>query len=235
MTTASDGSVYFFEAGGQRIRRITKDDQIQPPIAICKVVDGIKTPYVFYNLFDFAVAADGTIYLVDIGTHSIIKRTTNGIATVFAGGTVGYNDGNGTDAQFNTPTNITIDANNNLYVTDLLNFRIRKITPNGTVTTLAGSTQGFTDGIGSSAQFKLLQDVVIADTETLLVADASAIRSIDLTTNQVNTIAGSATSGYVNGPALSARFSGISQITINNNSIYASEEGARYIRKISPL
>lgn len=235
MTTAGDGSVYFLEAGKQRIRRITKDDQIQPPLEICKIVDGIRTPYVFNNLFDFAVADDGTIYLVDVGTHSIIKRATNGIATILAGGTAGYNDGNGLDAQFNTPTNIAVDSNNNLYVTDVLNFRIRKITPGGIVTTLAGSTQGFTDGVGSIAQFKSLQDVIVADSKTLLVADAYSLRSIDLTTNQVNTIAGSATSGYINGPPLSARFSGISQITINNNNIYASEEGARYIRKISPL
>ncbi|RZK64991.1 MAG: hypothetical protein EOO92_26860, partial [Pedobacter sp.] len=235
MTTANDGSIYFLEAGRQRIRKINTDDQIQPPIEICKIVDGIRKPYLFTNLFDFAVAVDGTIYLVDIGSHSIIKRSTNGIATIFAGGTAGYRDGNGTDAQFNTPTNITIDVKGNLYVTDLLNSRIRKITTDGTVTTLAGSTQGFTDGVGTSAQFKFLQDVLVADSNTLLVADASAIRAIDLITNQVTTIAGSAKSGYLNGPALSALFSGISQITVSKNDIYASEEGVRYIRKISPL
>jgi hypothetical protein len=235
INTANDGSVYFLEYGKQRIRRITPDDKIQPAFEICKIVDGVRIPYVFTNLFDFTVASDGTIYLVDAGTHTIIKRATNGIATVFAGGTAGYKDGNGTDAQFNTPTNITIDANGNLYLTDLLNFRIRKITPDGTVTTLAGSTKGFTDGIGSNAQFTSPQDVVVADSNTLLVADGYAIRSIDLTTNQVTTIAGGATSGYVNGPALSARFSFIGQITVHNNDIYASEAGFRYIRKISPL
>jgi sugar lactone lactonase YvrE len=238
ITTASDGTVYFLEAGRQRIRKIQPDgryDYVYPAFEICKIVDGVRIPYVFTNLFDFTVAPDGTIYLVDAGTHTIIKRATNGIATVFAGGTAGYKDGNGTDAQFNTPTNITIDASGNLYVTDLLNFRIRKITPDGTVTTLAGSTKGFTDGIGSSAQLISPQDVVVADSNTLLVADGYAIRSIDLTTNQVTTIAGGATSGYVNGPALSARFSFIGQITVHNNDIYASEAGFRYIRKISPL
>jgi sugar lactone lactonase YvrE len=71
---------------------------------------------------------------------------------------------------------LAIDANDNLYVTDILNFRIRKITPDGTVTTIAGSTKGFTDGIGSSAQFTSPQDVVVADSNTLLVADGYAVR-----------------------------------------------------------
>ncbi|MDB5128508.1 hypothetical protein, partial [Mucilaginibacter sp.] len=73
------------------------------------------------------------------------------------------------------------------------------------------------------------------NSNTLLVADGYAVRAIDLTTHQVTTIAGGATPGYVNGPALSARFSGISQIAVHNNDIYVSEEGVRYIRKISPL
>jgi hypothetical protein len=234
MTTSSDGSVYFLEGGRQRIRRITSNDQIQPPLEICKIVDGVRVPYVFTNLFDFAVAADGTIYLVDAGTHTIIKRATNGIATVFAGGTAGYKDGSGTDAQFDNPIDITIDANGNLYVIEYLHSYIRKITPDGTVTTIAGSTSGFKDGIGSSAQFLFPHDIVIADSNTLLVADGSAIRTIDLTTYQVTTIAGAATSGYVNGPALSARFSSIAQITVHNNDIYVVED-SRYVRKISPL
>ncbi|MDB5126683.1 hypothetical protein [Mucilaginibacter sp.] len=238
LTMASDGTIYFLEIGKERpIRSLHygRNESLSEPVEVCHIVDGIKIPFVFTNLFDFAVARDRTMYLVDAGTHTIIKRTTDGVGTVFAGGTAGYKDDNGTDAQFNTPTNIAVDADDNLYVTDILNFRIRKITPDGTVTTIAGSTKGFTDGVGSSAQFTSLEDVIVANSNTLLVADGYAVRAIDLTTHQVTTIAGGAAPGYVNGPALSARFSGISQIAVHNNDIYVSEEGVRYIRKISPL
>ncbi|MDB5126561.1 MAG: hypothetical protein JWQ85_793, partial [Mucilaginibacter sp.] len=209
LTISRDSIDFFFlEIGKERpirgFRPYGGNDYFFWPAEVCHIVKGNKTPLVFANLFDFAVASDRTMYLVDAGTHTIIKRTTDGVGTVFAGGTAGYKDDNGTNAQFNTPTNIAVDADGNLYVTDILNFRIRKITPDGTVTTIAGSTKGFTDGIGSSAQFTSLGDVIVANSNTLLVADGYAVRAIDLTTHQVTTIAGGATPGYVNGPALSA-------------------------------
>ena len=203
----------------------------------CKLVDDVRVTYpLSAYIYDLAVAADGTMYLCDAGTHIILKRTTNGIVTLFSGGTRGYKDGKGTDAQFDTPTNIAIDSLGNLYVGDSHNFRIRKITPDGTVTTIAGSsTSGFNDGAGAAAQFRALYDVIVADNNTLLVADDYRIRRVDLTTNQVTTIAGSTTYGYVNGPALSAKFYNIAQITISNGNIYTIEDGIRRIRQIAPL
>lgn len=236
ITTASDGSVYFLEGGRQKIRRINTDDQIQTPLEICKIgPDGKLEPFVFTGLFDIAIIPDGTIYLTDFATNSIIKRTTKGIGSVLAGGTAGYKDGKGANAQFNIPTNLAVDSNGNIYVTDNGNFRIRKVTPDGTVTTIAGSTKGFKDGIGSNAQFTGLEDIIVADNNTLVVADGYSIRTINLTTVQVTTIAGAATFGDVDGPALLARFSSIGQITIYNNSIYVAEGGVRNVRKISPL
>ncbi|MCQ6959213.1 hypothetical protein [Mucilaginibacter aquariorum] len=242
ITSTSDGSVYFLEYGSkpnnQKIRRITLDDQIQPRLEFCRIgINGARIPYVFISIYDFAVASDGTIYLIDGNANTIIKRATNSITTEFAGQTLrtGYKDGKGADATFNRPTNIAIDDDGNLYVTDFYNFRIRKITPDGTVSTIAGSTKGFADGIGSNAKFTSLQDIAVADSNTLVVADGFAVRSIDLTTHQVTTIAGSQTFGNVNGPALSARFGAISQIAVHNNDIYISEQYFRYIRKISPL
>jgi hypothetical protein len=236
ITTASDGSLYFIEAGRQRVRRITLDDQIQPPIEICTIgADGARIPFVFNALYDIVVASDGTMYLADVRANTIIKRTTDGIGTIIAGGTEGYKDGKGTDAQFHGPTGIAIGSGGNLYVTDRFNNRVRKIAPDGTVSTIAGSTYGHKDGIGSDAQFWGLNDVIVADHNTLLLVDAPAIRALDLTTRQVTTIAGGPIPGYANGPALSARFSTIQQITIYNNDIYVADLGTRNIRKIAPL
>ena len=75
--------------------------------------------------------------------------------SVIAGlsGTSGYLDGTGTAARFNVPAGITVDTNGNLYITETVNNKIRKITAAGVVTTIAGGNAGFADGIGGAALF----------------------------------------------------------------------------------
>jgi hypothetical protein len=106
---------------------------------------------------NIALAPNGDLYACD-SKHFVIRRiTSGGTATVFAGkpGIFGSIDGNATDATFNTPAAIAIDSASNLYVSDRNNHTIRKITPAGIVTTLAGKTgtPGNTDGIGTEATF----------------------------------------------------------------------------------
>lgn len=236
MTTGLDGKVYFIEGGKQHVREIA-NDEILAPLDICKCTPGgPKTPFVFTTLFSVAAAADGTIFLVDAGTNSIIKRTTNGMGSVLTGGTAGYKDGNITEAQFNVPVSIAIDSNNNLYVADSYNFAIRKITPDGIVSTVAGGTAGYKDGIGTDAQFNGLQSVYVVDNNTLLVTENYNIRRIDLTTGQVTTIAGGSTAGFTDagGPALSVKFGSLTQLATYDGAIYVVEEGTRRIFKIAP-
>jgi hypothetical protein len=98
------------------------------------------------------------------------------VVTTFAGSTIGFADGTGTAAQFINPSGVAVDTAGNIYVADTTNHRIRKISPTGVVTTLAGSTAGFTDGTGAAAQFDSPAGVAVGSTGMLIIADRDANR-----------------------------------------------------------
>lgn len=117
--------------------------------------------------------AGGNFFICDRDNHRIIRLTSAGAATVVAGsGIAGFADGTGTAAQFNQPYCITMDASGNLFVGDRINNAIRKITPAGVVTTLAGNgTAGNQNGTGSAARFAEPLGITIDGAGNLYVAD----------------------------------------------------------------
>jgi sugar lactone lactonase YvrE len=120
-----------------------------------------------------AVDKSGNVYVADSGNNRIRKITANGTVTTLAGsGTAGFADGTGVNASFNFPGGVAVDASGNVYVADNGNNRIRKITANGTVTTLAGSgTAGSADGVGLNASFWIPCEISIDKNGYLYVAD----------------------------------------------------------------
>jgi hypothetical protein len=145
----------------------------------------------------------GNLFLCDVDKHCIFKITPAGVISVFAGSGVGgtgsFADGQGTNARFNRPTGITIDSSNNLFVVDDLNYKIRKITSTGLVSTFAGSTaanvSGNTefrfwaatklswtstiyDGTGTAAKFRRAAGIAIDSSNNLYVCEACSIRKI---------------------------------------------------------
>ena len=94
-----------------------------------------------------AVDSSGNVYVADRYNHRIRKITSTGVVSTFAGrGTKGDDNGAGTRAQFDNPVGVAVDSSGNVYVADLENFLIRKITPGGVVSTLAGTgTSGSAD------------------------------------------------------------------------------------------
>jgi sugar lactone lactonase YvrE len=125
-----------------------------------------------------AVGPDGNIYVADYYSHTIRKMTPAGVVTVIAGsGTAGSADGPGSIARFNYPQYLAVDSATNVYVGDVGNSAIRKVSPTGTsswaVTTLAGVAVnlGYMDGTGHAAQFDYGAGVAVDSTGALYVAD----------------------------------------------------------------
>jgi len=113
------------------------------------------------------------VYVADYGNNRIRKITAAGVVTTLAGsGSAAFADGNGTSASFNQPTGVTVDGSGNVYVADQNNHRIRKITADGVVTTLAGSgSAAFANGNGTSASFYYPTGVTVDGSGNVYVAD----------------------------------------------------------------
>jgi sugar lactone lactonase YvrE len=181
-----------------------------------------------------AIDAQGTLYIADSGNHLIRKITSNGTVSVVAGSTRGYENGPGTSAKFNVPTGITVDGQGNLYIADSFNHKIRKITPSGTVSTLAGSGEGYEDGIGTDARFKSPIGIVLNALNNLYVStEGHKIREVSTTTGVVSTLAGS-TAGYADGAGMDAKFHyPIGMAVDSQGELYVADSHNHKIRKVS--
>jgi sugar lactone lactonase YvrE len=191
----------------------------------------------FSDPFGVAVTANGTIYVADAGDSNRIRKISpDGSVTTLAGGSEGFADGAGTSASFNTPSALAIGPDGNLYVADTGNNRIRKITPDGTVSTVSGNgTAGYVDGPAATAEFNGPIGLAVSSDGDIYVADTynDVIRMIT-TGGEVTTIAGGGTPGFADGEQKVALFdtpSGI--IVVENSSLIVADTGNRRLRKIS--
>ncbi len=184
-----------------------------------------------------AVDASGNLYVADAGGDSIRKITKTGLVTTLAGGSYGNANGTGAAAQFDDPQGVAVEANGNVYVADTYNEAIRKITPAGVVTTLAGGTYGSTDGTGSAARFYYPQGVAVDAKGNVYVADTNnhTIRKVT-SAGVVTTLAGlPGQPGSADGAGSAARFSAPHGLAVAaNGTIYVADLNNSTIRKITP-
>lgn len=198
--------------------------------------DGAGTAAQFYQPTGVAVDASGNVYVAEAENHRIRKVTSDGVVSTLAGsGTAGFADGSGTVAQFNSPRGITLDASGNLYIADGVNNRIRKITPTGAVTTLAGSgVAGFADGNGLAAQFFFPKGIAVDASDNLYVADDINHRVRKITpAGTVSTLAGSAL-GSADGAGTAAQFNRPTGVAVDaSGNVYVADAKNHRIRKIT--
>jgi type 1 glutamine amidotransferase/sugar lactone lactonase YvrE len=237
----ADGNIYVTEKANNTVRKITADGVVTAlagsPIDSGSA-DGTGTAARFSALSGIAVDALGSLYVTDTGNHTIRKITAAGVVSTLAGlaGSRGAEDGMGSAARFSSPWGIAADGSGNVYVADLGNETIRRITPNGTVTTFAGlaGSRGNADGAGSAARFSGPSGIAVDGSGNLFVADDTpAIRKIT-PQGVVTTLAGKADSpGTNDGIAAVSRFISPRAVAVDRNgNVYVTDNNAT-IRKIT--
>lgn len=201
--------------------------------------DGPLNQARFADPFGIAVDGKGNLYVADAGESNRIRKITpDGIVSTLAGGGEGFQDGQGANAKFNTPSQLALDAQGNLYVADTGNNAVRRVTPDGAVTTIAGSGHvGARDGAAREAELNAPVGVAVDAQGNVYVADTynDRIRKV-ATDGQVTTIAGGAASspGYADGPAMSASFDTPCGIAVTpKGELYVADTGNNAIRKLT--
>jgi len=204
--------------------------------------DGAASEARFRSPGGIAIDLAGNLYIADTGNNTIRKIARDGSVSTVAGvaGQAGRSDGNGSDARFLAPLGIAVDRAYNVYVAEFASDLIRKITPEGMVTTLAGSAgnPGSQDGTGDNAHFRNPWSVAVDSKGNVYVADRSNFIIRQITpTGRVSTFAGVAgASGHADGPGSYARFSDPYGVAIDAmGKVYVADSDNGVIRVINPF
>lgn len=184
----------------------------------------------FYDPRSVAVDSSGNVYVVDYCNHRIKKITPDGEMSTFAGRRQGLKDGAGSRAEFNYPIGVTVDSAGTVYVADSDNNCIRKITPAGVVSTLAGGT-----GTGATAKFNYPSSVAVDSAGIVYVTDTNNHQIKKITpTGEVGTLAGSGIQGFADGIGIKTKFKHPSGVAVDSSgTVYVADSGNNLIRRIT--
>lgn len=235
------GNVYIADRWNHKIRKISSDGSVSTIAGTGEVgsVNGAGTEASFHEPWGIAVAPDGTVYVADTYNNCIRKIDSNNDVTTFSGtGSYGVEDGPATQARFAHPTGIVVDSLGNVIVCDHRGHTIRKVTPGGYVTTLAGQAFeiGDKDGPGLNARFHRPYGLTIAPNGSIIVADERnhKIRAIGAG-GLVTTLAGTGILGSLDGVADSTRFNYPWDVTCDPaGNVFVMDGDNHVIRRISP-
>jgi DNA-binding beta-propeller fold protein YncE len=235
-----DGNVIVGDTGNRRIRKITPQGLVSTLAGTGEKghQDGEGTVARFNTPCGVAVDGDGNVIVGDTRNHRIRKITPQGHVSTLAGtGEMGHEDGEGTVARFNMPCGVSVDGDGNVIVADRDNHRIRKITPLGLVSTLAGNgEEGHQDGEGTVAQFDFPQGVAVDGEGNVIVADRDNHRIQKITPHgHVSTLAGTGEVGHQDGEGTVAQFDDPCGVAVDGGgNVIVADASNHRIRKITP-
>ncbi len=234
-------NVYVADGGNHRIRKIAATGVVTTYAGsgVNGYVEGNGPVAAFSNPGSLAIDGIGNLFVVDQTNQRIrIVTPTNPPVTSFMAGSgvAGFADGTGAGASFRYPSGIGT-LNGDVIVADLSNYRIRKITSGGVVTTLAGTTAPtpFSDGTGAAARFSSPQGLALDAAGNAYVADEGFQRIRKVTpAGVVTTLAGSGVAAFNDGPAAVAQFNNPEGVAVDaNDNVYVADMNNRRIRKIA--
>ncbi|MFI8192701.1 RICIN domain-containing protein [Streptomyces sp. NPDC085946] len=241
------GTLYFSDYNNHRVRKITTDGKISTVAGAGTAgYRGDGGPAVAAQLNgprEVAVDGAGTVYIADSNNHRIRKVTADGtISTVAGTGAAGFRGDGGpaTAAQLNLPLSVAVDRTGDLYIVDYRNQRVRKISTDGTISTVAGTgTAGYRGdgGPAVSAQLNNLHGVAVDGAGDLYIADYGNHRVRKVTADgTISTVAGTGVAGYGgdDGPAVSAKLNGPVGVVVDSAGIlYITDHLNHRVRKVT--
>ncbi len=238
------GGAWVADSSNHTVRHISASGQVRTVAGLAGQkgqADGVGSHARFNSPNGLALDPQGEVLVADYGNHSIRRISPEGVVTTLAGlaGQAGNADGQGAAARFHSPNGLAVDAAGWVYVADTHNHSIRRISPDGAVTTLAGlaGQAGSADGMGSAARLNAPRGIAIDAQGWLYVADNNnhSIRRVS-PQGQVSTWAGLAgQSAYVNAQGAAARLHYPRSVAIDGaGHVYVADTYNHAVRRISP-
>lgn len=230
------GELFVADQTNHKIRKITLGQGVSTyaGTGVAGFSDGLDGQ--FNRPYGVAVDSKGNVFLADYANHSIRKVAVNGEISTFAGvNSGGWVDGVGSEARFNLPFALAIDHEDNLFVSDHRNNLIRKITPDGLVTTIAGNGEaGFLDGGAMDAKFDGPTGIAVDVQGNVYVSEYynNRVRKVG-SDGVVSTIAGDGSRGHSDGDALAAKFNQPYDVAVDSDGkVYVADYSNHMIRMV---
>ena len=232
---AASGAVWVADRANHRIRLVLGDKVITLAGSAAGSANGKGTGAQFYNPYGLAVAGDAA-YVADYSNHRIRKVKADGTVTTFAGGAAGYANGKGTAARFNGPIAVDVGPDGTVWVVEHIGARVRRITSDGTVTLVAGSTsnqRAYVNGEGANARFNYPWGIAVAPNGHVLVADGHNHRVREIVGTFVSHFAGSGSAAFGDGAGGKAHFYYPRGLAIDAAGVvYVGDQGTNRVRRI---